>query len=302
MTIHLVGSGAQVDGLDEVWDSFVSGARRRSGGDTSRPIVVCLLELPEDGGLSPEWTAGYTEPILSRWPEASIELVTLRPEDAFLAHPTFAAPHPDPASPGQSPQDQTTPDQSTLDQPDTQQVDAAEPVPAPRTRTLPDLSRAAGLVVGGGWTPGYLHCLLPHRDEIARAVRRDLPYLGFSAGASIASRHALVGGQFADGIRVQQEFAAEDLRELTVVDGLALVSALVQVHTDEWSNEGIVISAIERNLAGHAVAIDEGTALLVEPASGRTTRLGRGRLRWFSKESHGVLVHTEEPPRASDEG
>ncbi|CAI9402783.1 Type 1 glutamine amidotransferase-like domain-containing protein [Aestuariimicrobium sp. T2.26MG-19.2B] len=294
MTIHLVGSGAQVEGLDGVWDSFVAEAKRRSGGDGARPIVVCLLELPEDGGLSPEWTAGYTDPILARWPEAPIELVTLRPTEAFLAHPTFGSSTPTP--------DDATPAQATPAQDATEPSSTPEPVTEPPTPTLPDLSQAAGLVVGGGWTPGYLHCLLPHRDQIARAVRRDLPYLGFSAGASIAARHALVGGQFADGIRVQQEFAAEDLRELTVVDGLALVSALVQVHTDEWSNEGIVISAIERNLAGHAVAIDEGTALVVEPASGRTTRLGRGRLRWFSKESHGVLVHTEEPVRTSDEG
>ncbi|MGJ6980590.1 Type 1 glutamine amidotransferase-like domain-containing protein [Aestuariimicrobium soli] len=275
MTIHLVGSGPSADGLDPVWDSFVTEVRER-GGEPG-PIVVCLLVTPDDGDLDVrDLLPGYADPITSRWPEATFEVVELRPNDAFLANPSF----------------ETTPERHTPD--DTPTTDDA-PAPAP---TFPDLTRAAAIIVGGGWTPGYLHSLTPHRDVIAHAVRRGLPYLGFSAGASIASRHALVGGEFADGIRVQQDYAAEDLHDLTVTDGLALISTLVQVHTDEWSNEGIVISALERNLAGHAVSIDEGTALVVEPSSGRTHRLGRGRLRWFSKEAHGVLVRTEEPPTA----
>ena len=279
MSIHLVGSGPQADGLDPVWDSFVSQARSRAGGQ-NRPIVVCLQVIPEDGEATAEdFLPVYSEPILARWPEATFEVVELRPSEAFLANPSFEGGTAAPAGA----------------QPETVQPATVQP-------EFPDLNSAAGLIVGGGWTPGYLHNLAPQRDAIGHCVRRGLPYLGFSAGASIASRHALIGGWHADGIQVQQEYAAEDLHDLTVVDGLALISTLVQVHTDAWSNEGIVISALERNLSGHGVSIDEGTALVVEPSSGHTHRLGRGRLRWFSKEAHGVLVRTEEPPAGHPEG
>ncbi|WP_203568808.1 type 1 glutamine amidotransferase family protein [Aestuariimicrobium ganziense] len=165
------------------------------------------------------------------------------------------------------------------------------------TTTWPeDVERSAGLVVCGGWTPGYLSALSPHRDEIGRMVRRDVPYLGFSAGASIASRHALVGGWQFRGIQVQQEISGEGLAELTIQDGLALVTPMVQVHTDTWSNEGVVITALEHGHGQHAVSIDEQTCLAVDPVTGRTARLGSGRLRWFTREHAGVLVRTEEPP------
>lgn len=160
-----------------------------------------------------------------------------------------------------------------------------------------DFEQLAGVVVCGGWTPGYLTALAPQRDAIARMVRQDVPYLGFSAGASIASRHALIGGWHFRGRQVQQEISGEGLDELTVSDGLALVTPMVQVHTDSWSNEGVVVTALEHGLCGHAVAIDEATCLAVDPITGRTARLGEGRVRWFTREHDGVLVRTEEPPQ-----
>lgn len=301
MSIHLVGSGPQADGLDPAWDSFVSQARSRAG-DQNRPIVVCLQLIPEDGGATAQdFLPVYAEPILARWPEATFEVVELRPSAAFLANPSFGsgtteAPAAVQKEAAQTETAQTETAQPEAAQPEAAPIEVAQPTEVTPEPAFPDLNSAAAIIVGGGWTPGYLHNLIPHRDAISHAVRRGLPYLGFSAGASITSRHALIGGWHADGIQVQQEYAAEDLHDLTVADGLALISTLVQVHTDAWSNEGIVISALERNLCGHGVSIDEGTALVVDPSSGHTHRLGRGRLRWFSKEAHGVLVRTEEPP------
>lgn len=302
MTIHLVGSGPGADGLDEVWDSFVAQAKRRAGsGDEPAPIALCVLALPEDAGEDPaDWAGGYTDPIRARWPEARFELVVLRPSQAFIS--SIVSPtQPETSSPqtgntDEAPAPAAEGDEQTPTHEQTPSHEQADPGDGSVVENFPtDLTAISGIIVGGGWTPGYLHCLIPHRDQLARAVRRDLPYLGFSAGASIASRHALIGGSHADGIQVQQIVSAEDLPELTVTDGLALISTLVQVHTDAWSNEGAVISVLERNLAGHGVSIDEGTALVVDPVNGRTQRLGRGRLRWFSKEQHGVLVRTEEP-------
>src|SRR6266508_3021854 len=50
-----------------------------------------------------------------------------------------------------------------------------------------DLAGAAGVFVGGGSTPGYQQALEGWRAP-------DLPFVGFSAGAAVASARAIVGG------------------------------------------------------------------------------------------------------------
>lgn len=156
-----------------------------------------------------------------------------------------------------------------------------------------NLEDIAGIVVGGGWTPGYLAALASKRDLIARLVRRDVPYLGFSAGSMIASRHALVGGWKHNGQPVVPEVNAEGLEELTLRDGLALITPMVQTHFGAWGNEGAVTTAIEQRWVSDGLAIDEDTCLNIDPINGRTRVLGAGRVRWFSREPGGVFVRTE---------
>lgn len=288
MSLFLVGGGPD-DGLDEVWDAFVQQARGR--GDR---VVIAVQGTAEQAA---QYLPAYRDPILARWPEARLEVVEL------LDVPAEASPAPDqvPSETAPSEDPEAVTEQPTDAQPEaSDSTDEAAPVeepaaPASATQWPEDLENIAALVVGGGWTPGYLASLAPKRDLIARLVRRDLPYLGFSAGAAIASRHALVGGWRLDGQQVGQVVASEGIDELTVTDGLALVSPTVQVHNDAWGGDGIVITLLERGKASSAVAIDEATCLTIDPINGRTQRLGRGRVRWFQADRDAVLVRTDAP-------
>ena len=159
-----------------------------------------------------------------------------------------------------------------------------------------DLSRLAGLVVCGGWTPGYLDALTPQRDAISRLVRGGMPYLGFSAGAMVVSRHAIVGGWKYDGRIIAPEIVGEGLEELTIRDGLALIGPSVETHADAWSNLGVALATLEACPARTAVTIDEATCLAVDPASGRTSVIGAGRVHWLQKEGVHVLISHEQAP------
>ena len=159
-----------------------------------------------------------------------------------------------------------------------------------------DLRALAGLVVCGGWTPGYLDALTPQRDTISRLVRGGMPYLGFSAGAMIVSRHAIVGGWKYQGRMIAPEIVGEGLEELTIRDGLALIGPCVETHADAWSNLGVALAALEACPARTAVTIDEGTCLAVDPASGRTNVIGAGRVYWLQKEGAHVMVSHEQAP------
>ena len=55
-------------------------------------------------------------------------------------------------------------------------------------------------------------------------AERGVPYAGFSAGAALAARSAVVGGWLLDGVPVCPEDTAEDLDEIAVRDGLGLMS------------------------------------------------------------------------------
>lgn len=161
-----------------------------------------------------------------------------------------------------------------------------------------DFERLAALVVCGGWTPGYLDALARRRDEVSRLVRGGMPYLGYSAGAVIVSRHAVVGGWQLHGRQVAPEINSEGMDEVTIQDGLALIGPCVVTHADAWSGIGLALAALETTEARTAVTIDEGTCLLVNPTTGRTAVSGAGRLHWLQREAtHVTITHEEEPAR-----
>ena len=112
---------------------------------------------------------------------------------------------------------------------------------APAARWWSDLD---GLLVGGGLTPAYHRVLLPHAVAIRVAVADGLPYAGFSAGAMIAPQRALLGGWRLGSTAVTHEDNAEDLDQVTVVDGLGLVSSTVEVHTSQWGTLSRLVAAV----------------------------------------------------------
>ena len=150
-----------------------------------------------------------------------------------------------------------------------------------------------GVIVGGGHTPSYLAGLAPRRDELARLVRGDVPYIGYSAGASVTSRHALIGGWQVNGRAVGAQQWAEGLDEVSVVDGLGMITPTIGTHADVALNDGLLTGIVEAGLTRTAVGIDEDTCLVVDPVTGRTAHYGVGRIRWFSREDDAVIVTTQ---------
>ncbi|MGA4670527.1 Type 1 glutamine amidotransferase-like domain-containing protein [Propionibacteriaceae bacterium Y1923] len=158
-----------------------------------------------------------------------------------------------------------------------------------------DFDGVDAIIVAGGHTPTYLEHLAPHRDQLARLVRDDVHYLGYSAGAQVASRHALVGGWRREGRPVGSQEWSEGLDEVSVVDGLALITPTVATHSDVALHDGLLTGIVESAVTRTAVGIDEDTCLVVDPVSGRTAHYGLGRVRWFSREPLGVMVTTQYP-------
>ena len=163
--------------------------------------------------------------------------------------------------------------------------DAVLRVVSPDCRPVP-------LLVGGGLTPAYQDALDPVIDEVVRVVRdRSLPYAGFSAGAVVAARRALVGGWLDGGVPVCPGDAAEDLEEIEVRDGLGLVPYAVDVHAAQWGTLARLVAAVARGDAESGVALDENT-LLTAAGDGRAVVAGAGRVHLVhrTRDANSVVV------------
>ena len=145
-----------------------------------------------------------------------------------------------------------------------------------------------GLVVGGGLTPAYFDAVTPIMEELRLLVGDGLPYLGFSAGAAIAADTAIIGGWKIDGIPICDEDLAEDLDDVTVVEGLGLVDLAVDVHAAQWGTLTRLIAATEAGLVEGGVAVDEFTALIVGDDEFRV--VGRGSVWQVMPHDDGVVV------------
>ncbi|MEU6771091.1 hypothetical protein [Streptomyces sp. NPDC046759] len=78
------------------------------------------------------------------------------------------------------------------------------------SRFEPDdaLDGVDGLLVCGGLTPAYQEALAGCLERLpALLTRRGMPYAGFSAGAAVAARRAVVGGWLAGGGRCARKRA-----------------------------------------------------------------------------------------------
>ncbi|MFF7469759.1 hypothetical protein [Streptomyces sp. NPDC008092] len=160
-------------------------------------------------------------------------------------------------------------------------ADAAVPLLVPPGgRIEPDALLAdapAGLLVCGGLTPAYQQAFAGCAERLTGLLaEQGIPYAGFSAGAVLAARRAVVGGWLADGVPVCPPDTAEDLEEVEVRAGLGLVPFAVDVHAAQWGTLGRLVAAVSRGSVRYGVAIDENTVLEV---TGRTGRVGgRGRV------------------------
>jgi cyanophycinase len=148
-----------------------------------------------------------------------------------------------------------------------------------------------GIFIGGGLTPAYHDAVIGIAPDIRAQVAAGTPYAGFSAGAAIAASHAVVGGYLRNGTVTAPEDAGEELEEIEVRDGLALVPASVDVHAAQWGTLTRLIAVVAHDLAPRGVAIDEHTALIVE-ASGRgnATVRGDGHVWSVERASQGTVV------------
>ncbi|MFD9431639.1 hypothetical protein [Streptomyces sp. NPDC060002] len=138
----------------------------------------------------------------------------------------------------------------------------------------------AGVFVCGGLTPAYQEALAEASGPLASLLaERGLPYAGFSAGAALAARDAVVGGWLVDGVAVCPPDTAEDLEEIEVRTGLGLVPFGVENHAAQWGTLGRLTAVVAGGRLAHGVAIDENTLVEVkgEGGEGRAWVAGRGR-------------------------
>lgn len=265
MSFFLVGGGVD-DGLGEVYDEFIAEARthtgHQGGGNAAEGRIAVVVAGPSE--LSGEHASALSQIVTSRWPQAEVTPI----------HLTGAGTSPD--------------------------VNAASPDdPEPTWEEDPDFALPEGLdtfdgiIVGGGRVSSYIAGLGPAADLLSRLVRGGAPWLGFSAGAMVTAVAAVQGGWRLNGRQVAPQAAAEGVEELTITEGLGLVSVTSYAHNDVLTADGLLISAVEGGLLHSAVAIDEGTCLKVQQGSGRAMVMGEGLVRWFTKDPVGVVVRSE---------
>ncbi|MFI0998969.1 hypothetical protein ACIP10_31745 [Streptomyces galbus] len=157
-----------------------------------------------------------------------------------------------------------------------------------------------GLLVCGGLTPAYQEAFAADAaPTVALLAERGIPYAGFSAGAALAARDAVVGGWRADGVAVCPEDAGEDLDEVAVRPGLGLVPFAVDVHAAQWGTLPRLAAVVAAGRAGWGVALDENTVIKVAPGEGEgsgvvvtVAGLGRAHTVRRAPDGAGVLVRS----------
>lgn len=129
-------------------------------------------------------------------------------------------------------------------------------------------SEPTGVFVGGGCTPLYQTLLCANTSWVDYLREKHIPYAGFSAGAAIAARQAIVGGwqihreQRAIGI-LDADFG-ESLTTLEVRAGLGLVPFAVDVHASQWGTLTRLMQVVEMELTEDGWTVDENTLLSFE--------------------------------------
>ena len=139
-----------------------------------------------------------------------------------------------------------------------------------------------GVFVCGGLTPAYADALCVDCSWLEYLIENRIPYGGFSAGASIASDRAIVGGWRSEIngriVEVANENAGEDLDLLDVRAGLGLVAFAIDVHATQWGTLSRLIHAVDARLVERGWAIDENTMLEIIEDEGKIRGAGNAYL------------------------
>lgn len=133
------------------------------------------------------------------------------------------------------------------------------------TKEKLDAAKPTGIFVCGGLTPAYFDALCIDKIWLEYLLENEIPYCGFSAGASIASSKAIIGGWQREIenkiVQIADENAGEDLDLLDVKNGLGLVDFSVDVHATQWGTLSRLVHTIDSKISGEGFAIDENTML-----------------------------------------
>ncbi|NNU27122.1 Type 1 glutamine amidotransferase-like domain-containing protein [Isoptericola sediminis] len=190
-------------------------------------------------------------------------------------------------------------------------ADAVEVLPLSDGVTAEQIDRYDAFVVGGGPTPVYHRALATVAAPMRRRVRSGAPYLGFSAGAMVASGASILGGHRSSGADVCPVEWSEGLEEVDVRPGLGLVPWAVETHAAQAGTLGRAVDVVGRALASSAVAIDEDTALVVRGMDRPVEVVGSGAVWWVTPvadttspatDSLTVRVHHARHPAAEAGG
>jgi cyanophycinase len=171
-------------------------------------------------------------------------------------------------------------------------------VPVGSAFDVGSLSGADALLVCGGLTPAYAAAVAASSEAVRAWLDGGRPYAGFSAGAAVAAGRSLVGGYRLDSRDVCPSDAGEDLTEVTVVDGLGLVSFAVDVHSAQWGTLGRLCAAVSAGLVPVGVGIDENTAVVVSGTSASV--VGTGAAHVVTPGPSGALVRSVPAGSALD--
>jgi cyanophycinase len=163
-------------------------------------------------------------------------------------------------------------------------------VPIGATLSMSALDGFSALLVCGGLTPAYATAVAPVVTDLREWLGEGRPYAGFSAGSAIAASRAVVGGYRLVGRAVCPEDTAEDLDEITVVDGLGLVPFAVDVHAAQWGTLGRMCAVVAAGLVQSGVAIDEQAAVVA--SDGSYSVIGSGAAHVVTSAASGVSVRS----------
>jgi cyanophycinase len=151
------------------------------------------------------------------------------------------------------------------------------------------LGNADGLLICGGWTPGYAAAMEPAAvDVLDWLLLGDRPYAGFSAGSAVAAADALVGGWRFGGVPICPEDASEELVDLALRRGLGAVPFIIDVHCAQWGTLPRLICAVSTSPDMVGFGIDENTVLIVD--ADRAVVRGGGRVWRVTGQDASVVV------------
>lgn len=160
------------------------------------------------------------------------------------------------------------------------------------TKEKLDRINPTGIFVCGGLTPAYSDALCVNKNWLEYLFENEIPYCGFSAGASIAAGKAIIGGwqrKIENKIvQIADENAGEDLDLLTVENGLGLIDFSVDVHATEWGTLSRLIHAVDSGMCDEGFAIDENTML--EIIDGKIKVFGAGNVYRVARKADDITI------------